>query len=139
MHHARHGIFSHFRVTVCTDNPEPSTTVDNKTERVVLVHERQHNGNLEPEKMQPGLKAGFTSEGLADPEYYVGETHSLIIWRLGAGTNAKEFEESLEHLSTDNVFRLRVVRDYSDGNRNEAPLGIDDAETAAAFMSGEEK
>lgn len=131
MHHARHGIFSHFRVTVCTDNHEPSTTAE-KTERVVLVHERQHNGNLEPEQMQPALKAGYTSEALIDSEYYVGETHSLRIWRLNAGTNAKEFEESLEHLSTDHVYRLQVARDYSNSNRTEAPSGIYDAETAAS-------
>lgn len=46
--------------------------------------------------------------------------------------NAEEFEASLEVLPTDVVYRLPVVRDYSNGNRTEAPLGIDDAETASA-------
>jgi hypothetical protein len=81
--------------------------------------------------MQPGLKGGSTSEGLADSEHYVGENRSLRIWRLNAGANAEEFEASLERLPTDVVYRLQVIRDYSKGNRTEAPLGIDDAETAA--------
>ena len=130
MHHARHSVFGHFRITVCTDISRPSTT-GKETEPVVLVHDRQHNGNLESEQMQPGLKGGSTSEGLADPEHYVGENRSLRIWRLNAGANAEEFEASLERLPTDVMYRLQEIRDYSKGDRTEAPLGIDDAETAA--------
>ena len=137
MHQARHHMFDHFRVTVGTDDtPESSAATKEGEERVVVVYERPAATQelLHPEHMQLSYvtKVEEVSERtVVDSKFYMGEESWVWVSRLKIGTSADEFEALLERVSGDAVYRIHVIRDYTNDDRKEAPRGIDEAEAVA--------
>jgi len=134
MHQARHHMFSHFRVTVGTDDtPEPSSAATKEgEERVVVVYERPATQELRPEHTQLSYVTKIeVSERTVDSKFYMGEDSWVWVSRLKIGSSADEFEALLERVSGDAVYRIHVIRDYTNDDRKEAPRGIDEAEAVA--------
>ncbi|KAH8682534.1 hypothetical protein BX600DRAFT_430407 [Xylariales sp. PMI_506] len=131
MHHARHGIFEQYRVTVGTDTPR-SIEAAKAEGRVVVVYQRSATQELCPESVQlPLVAKSRVFEMATDVAFYNGENHFMWVVRLKTGSDVDEFEASLERVPGDAVHRIHVVRDYTKADRDEAPVGIDKAEAEA--------
>lgn len=109
-------------------------------DRIVVVYQRPATQELHFDEATQRLSYITKSDvsGLAtDSKFYVGEKSWAWVSRLEIGASADAFEAALDRVPNDAVYRMRVVRDYTKGDRREAPLGIDKAEAAAA--AGAEK
>ncbi|KAF2169904.1 hypothetical protein M409DRAFT_20317 [Zasmidium cellare ATCC 36951] len=129
MHDARQNVFDEFRIVVGTDNDDAAAAA----ERIVNIYQRPVR-TTEPgedlKRLVDGVEktaAGKTPES----KFYVGEKLLMWVSRPKGGSSVEEFEASLERVPGDAVYRVRVVREYSKGDRREAPVGIDGAEAMA--------
>lgn len=123
MQHARNNIFQWYRIIVGTDaSQSPMTRAGSG--RVVIIYQRPAAEETRVEHMQLPFKDACTASSLAeDPEMFVTESLFLWVFRLNNRVGVNEFEAALERVRGDAVHSVHVVREYTQSDRSEAPVG----------------
>ncbi|KAG8623050.1 hypothetical protein KVT40_008026 [Elsinoe batatas] len=130
MRRARHDIFEDFRVTIGTDLPDASAEADQDA-RMIVVHQTPSTEISSTDTEQAAPASVMTDRQLKASESFIGASPALKVWRLKNKADVQHLETSLARVPNDSVYKIHVVREYSKNERKEAPVGIDEAETAA--------